>query len=315
MENPKVSVIMPAYNAGQYIRESLDSIFAQTYKNYEVIVVDDGSTDNTQTILKEYPEVRCFYTNRSGPAAARNLGIRNCDGEFIAFLDSDDIWRSEKLAKQVKVMIDDPDTALVFTENSFFNQAGVIPGFLGKKQRLMEGDIVQNIFWKSGVGTPTVMVRRSVFDKVGYFEEGLICAEDDNMWMRIANQMKVSLLDEQLVLVRVRDNSLSQTRGNIFSGVKAHLALLESKYPELREKLGKLVEMKHALLNTAQGLVLLDLNRRREARQEFIEAIQYRPMSMSNYAYWCVTFVPVPVLGLLRRFRRAVRKSNGWLQV
>jgi glycosyltransferase involved in cell wall biosynthesis len=315
METPKVSVIMPAYNAGRYIRESLDSIFAQTYKTYEVIVVDDGSTDETQSILKEYPGVRCLYIHRRGPAAARNIGIRNSDGEFIAFLDSDDIWLPEKLAKQVKEMIDDPETGLLFTENSFFNQAGIISGYLDKRKRLMEGDIVQNIFWKSGIVTPTVMVRRKVFDQVGYFEEGLICSEDDNMWMRIANQTKVSLLDEQLVLVRVRDNSLSKTKGNIFSGVKAHLALLESKYPELREKLGKLVEMKHAVLNTAQGLMLLDLNKRREARQEFLEAIRYRPMSASNYAYWCVTFLPVPLLDLLRKIKRAVNKSNGWLQV
>lgn len=314
MENPKVSIIMPAYNAGPYIRESLNSIFAQTYKHYEVIVVDDGSTDDTKSILKEYSGVCCLHTNRSGPAAARNLGIKNCDGELIAFLDSDDIWRPEKLAKQVGAMIASPEIGLIFTESGFFNRNGVFMSSLGKKQRLMEGDIVQNIFWKSGVGTPTVMVRRSVFDQVGYFEEGLICSEDDNMWMRIANNVKVILLDEQLVLIRARDNSLSQTKGNIFAGVKGHLELLETKYPELRVRLGNLVEMKHALLHTSQGLENLELNRRREARQEFSEAIRYRPMNVTNYIYWCVTFMPSLILYLLRSFKRRFVKNKGWLQ-
>jgi glycosyltransferase involved in cell wall biosynthesis len=317
LEEPRVSVIVPAYNAASYIRETLDSILAQTYKNLETIVIDDGSTDDTYKIIEnEYRDVRCIRTDQGGPARARNIGIMNSDGEFIAFLDADDIWRPEKLEKQVKEMVSNPQLGLTFTESGIFNASGISIASLNKRRRLMEGDIVKNIFWKSGVATPSVMVRRSILEEVGYFEEDLVCSEDDNLWMRIAMSAPISLIDEQLVLIRARDNSLSQTSGNMFSGVKRQLELLETKYPELKARLGNLVEHKHAVLHIVNGLDLLNQDQPRAARRDFFLALQYRPMHAATWVYCGVTFLPVSMIAALRRIKQQLFKkiSHSWLR-
>ena len=99
---PKVSVVIPTYNSSQFIVETLESVFAQTYKDYEIIVVDDGSTDNTKEVLQPYTSrIKYIYKENGGPASARNVGIKSAQGEYIAFLDSDDRWLPEKLEKHI----------------------------------------------------------------------------------------------------------------------------------------------------------------------------------------------------------------------
>ena len=111
---PLVSVIIPTYNSSQYIKEAIDSVLAQTYKNFEIIVIDDGSTDNTKEVLAPYLSViKYIYKNNGGPASARNRGIKEANGEFVAFLDADDVWKPDRLARGVDILDQRPEVGLI----------------------------------------------------------------------------------------------------------------------------------------------------------------------------------------------------------
>jgi len=158
--SPLVSVVIPAYNCAPFIGESLDSVYRQTYRNWEVIVIDDGSTDETRAILAPHTgRIRYFYQENRGTAAARNAGVRQARGELIAFLDNDDIWLPEKLERQVQVMQGSPECGLVFTDGIMFMADGtrrgpVIPSrldawiatHLTEDPAVAKGDIFRNLF-------------------------------------------------------------------------------------------------------------------------------------------------------------------------
>ena len=234
-----ISVIIPTFNCRRYICEAIDSVLCQTYPGLEILVIDDGSTDGTKALVeKNYPAIRYFYGENKGVSSARNIGIQWRRGELIAFLDSDDKWLPQKLEKQARLFQHDTGLGMVFTENYFFNEKGILDKKADKKIRLMHGDIVRNIFLNSYVVTSTVMVRKSVFDIVGLFEQELSAAEDDNMWMRIGMKYRIGLIDEPMLLYRLTEGSLSRTSRNIFAGVTASIDIMKNKHPDLYSHIG-----------------------------------------------------------------------------
>ena len=172
---PEVSVVIPAFNAARFLPDALESVFQQTFTDYEVVVVDDGSTDDTAQLVNRYGNrMRYFFQENAGVSRARNRGIRESAGKYIAFLDADDVWLPTKLARQVERFRQRPALGMVFTDGVSFNEQGVLRGSKIKwRRRLAKRDLIRAIFLYSGVGTPTVMVRRDVFDRVGYFDETL----------------------------------------------------------------------------------------------------------------------------------------------
>jgi len=185
-DHPLVSVIIPTYNRAASIGEAIESALAQAYPAMEIIVVDDGSTDDTrQSIAHRYPQVRYFHQENGGVARARNRGIREARGEFIAFLDSDDLWLPGKIEKQVACFKQYPDVGLVYTDADFFDDTGPARVFRARtsKTEFSTGDMVVNLFTRFSLHTPTVMMRRAVFQTVGYFDEELKAVSDDNLWI------------------------------------------------------------------------------------------------------------------------------------
>ena len=303
---PTVTVIIPTYNSAHFLRESLESVLNQTFKDYEVLVVDDGSQDNTRELLgHNYPMVRYIHQEHSGPATARNAGIKHAAGEFVAFLDADDIWLPTKLEKQIQHFRQNPPTACIFTEHAFFDSKGLCEPAGRKKNLLMKGDLVRNIFRHDGVATPTVMVRRTVLTEVGCFDEDLITAEDENLWMRIAMKHRIDLIDEVLALCRVREGSLTRSE-QIFIGVKKHLEVLDWKYPELRRRLDGLIKRKHAIVHFERGLAYFSGNRFSQARAEFMQTLKYRRFNLRMLPYLGCSLLPAPVVEVLRRVRRRI---------
>jgi len=171
-DEPTVSVVIPAYNAERYIGETLESVLAQTYRDFEVVVVDDGSTDGTREIVRGYGEpVRLVEQPNSGPAAARNRGVREARGEFIAFIDADDLWLPEKLALQVP-LFDDEEVGLVSCRVQLVDGSGrPHPTYEREKvsgwafEKLLEGNFI---------GTSTVVARREALEGAGLFPEDLV---------------------------------------------------------------------------------------------------------------------------------------------
>jgi glycosyltransferase involved in cell wall biosynthesis len=301
---PKVSIILPVYNSAQFVEEALESIRQQTYRDYEVIVVDDGSQDQTGEIVKQHKgKLRYIYQDHGGPAQARNRGIRESTGKYIAFLDSDDLWLPSKLEKQVDMMDRNPELSMVITENLCFNEQGVFMPWMGKREKLMEGDIAKNIFVHSWVGTPTVMVKREVFDRVGLFEEQLQLAEDDNMWVRIAANFKVGLLDE--VLVKVRDHS-SRTildREKMFESVRVNIELLSHKYAGVGERIKNVIPLKYSQLYFQVGYYSFENQNYVEARTAFRQGIKSYRWYWKNYVYFLLSCLPKKLVQKLKNIK------------
>jgi len=300
-----ISVVIPAYNAGKFIGEAIRSVLRQTCAEYEIIVIDDGSTDNTADIIgKCFPQVRYFHTPNQGVSRARNYGIRKARGEFIAFLDADDLWLPEKLEKQLAAFTADREVMLVFTEHRAFDENGFRISPFSKKERLMKGDIVKNIFLHTRVTTSTVMVRKEAIQEVGLFEENLKAAEDDNLWMRIALRCKIHLIDEVLVHYRWTENSLSRTSDSIFDGALKNVELIENKYPELRRRLGRSnIRKKKSDIYSSRGYFFFSGSHQKKARQYYLMSIAFYP-NLKSLVYCLFTIIPQSIIEKTRNMKK-----------
>ena len=307
MNTQLVSVIIPSHNAALYIRDAIASVIRQTYQQCEVIVIDDGSSDGTEDIVAQYATVKYVRQHHLGVSAARNLGIRLTKGPLVAFLDADDYWLPDKLSRQVRFLSDHPQYGMVFTEHTMIDAQGNTLCITDKRP-ILNGDPVRNIFLLSNIGTPTVMVRRAVLDAVGPFDESLHCAEDENLWMRIAMEFPVALIPSPLVMVRRHNNNLTRRPDDVLKGVSKHLEVLHQRYPKIAERIRDLPRLRQAQLHFSAGLEHLARNSLGAARKEFSSAIQNR-VSVSRMLYWLACFLPLPVFEMLRSMRRYFRKS------
>ncbi len=200
-ESPLVSVIIPTYNRSWILKEAIDSVLAQEFKNFELIVVDDGSTDKTQDIFSRYKEKVIFYKqSNKGVSAARNKGISLASGEYLAFLDSDDLWLPNKLACQADFFNSNPDAFICQTEEIWIrNSVRVNPK---KRHKKFSGMIFYRSLSLCLVSPSAVMIRRSLFDETGLFDESLPACEDYDLWLRICCRYPVYLIEKPLVVKR-----------------------------------------------------------------------------------------------------------------
>jgi GT2 family glycosyltransferase len=200
-KKPRVSVIIPTYNRGWIIREAIDSVMVQDYRDFELIVVDDGSTDNTPDILDSFrDEIRVLRQENQGVSAARNRGLATASGRFIAFLDSDDLWLPQKLLRQVEFFNKNPDAQICQTEETWIRKGvRVNPKKRHKKPR---GMIFEPSLALCLVSPSAVMIRASLFEKVGGFDETLPACEDYDLWLRISSRYPVYLIDTPLIIKR-----------------------------------------------------------------------------------------------------------------
>jgi glycosyltransferase involved in cell wall biosynthesis len=198
---PEISVIIPTHNRRAMLREALASVIAQRGASFEVIVVDDGSTDGTWNDLSAGADnVRAVRTARRGPAAARNRGIALARGGLIAFLDSDDLWMPEKLARQSAFMRRNSGCAISQTGETWMrDNRRVNPG---RRHRKRAGDIFADALHTCLISPSAVILRRELLDEVGGFDDDMAACEDYDLWLRILARHEVGLLDEPLAVRR-----------------------------------------------------------------------------------------------------------------
>jgi len=307
-KNPKISVIIPTYNSAQFIAEALESVFVQTYKDYEVIVVDDGSTDNTKEVLKPYmSKIRYIYKENGGAASARNVGIKNARGEYIAFLDSDDLWLPEKLEKQVKYFEEHLQVDMVFADCVRFGEE-VLNTRNGTRQ-LVSDDMFVNIWWYNIVPTSTVIVRKSCFEKVGLFDEAreIETAEDAEMWLRIAREYKVGYLKEVVTKYRVRTSGYS--RSNINRAYSSTKLVIDKYWEDIKMKgyTRKFLNRRLHEYHFDYGLSLFCANMFQDAQKQFKVVLKYKIFSLKTiYAllYYLATFLHDNQIELIRKIKR-----------
>lgn len=303
----EVSVVIPTYNSAKFLDEALQSVFDQTFKDYEIIVVDDGSTDQTKQVIDRYGnKIRYLYQENGGPAKARNLGIRHSSGKYIAFLDADDVWLPLKLERQVCMFHQRPELAMVFTENLLFNESGVFQTSMGKRKRLMKGDVARNIFLHSEILTSSVIVRVEVFNKIGLFEEELQLAEDDNMWIRTAANFKIELIDEPLVKRRVHSQNITADRKRLFEAVQTNIQLLSQRYMGIKERIEDVIPQKLSQVQFSLGYNHFENQELKEARKAFARGIRCYMWNWRNHVYFLLSLLPIKVMQGIKWLKRKI---------
>lgn len=211
-----VSVIIPTYNRGYIIERAIASVQNQTYSEIEILIVDDGSTDNTQDLISKISDNRIRYIKNPkncGVSHTRNLGIAASKGKYIAFQDSDDIWKPEKLQKQME-RITKEDYGMVYCSFEREFQDGTVVYYPPKEIPIQEkqGDIFQSLLRKNLISTQTMLIKKEVLNQVGYFNEGMSNLEDYELALRIAKHFKIGIVEEPLVYLHTLPDSINQNQ-------------------------------------------------------------------------------------------------------
>ena len=208
---PKVTVIIPAYNAMTYLPETLDSVLKQTFADFEVLIVNDGSTDHIIEWASEINDsrVKLISQTNQGVSAARNTAINYAQGEYVAFLDADDLWEPTKLEKQVRRLESQPEVGLVYAWTLLVDQQGKSTGTVTASHT--EGNVWEKLLLGDVIGNgSSAMIRRSCFETVGLFDGKLSGVADCDMWIRVAANYPIAVIKE--VLVYYRQHSISMSR-------------------------------------------------------------------------------------------------------
>jgi glycosyltransferase involved in cell wall biosynthesis len=209
MSEPKVSVVMTCYKYAHFLPFALDSVLGQTYGNVEAVMVNDGSPDNTDEVMQPYladPRVKYVNQKNAGQAIAKNNGIRNATGEFIAFLDADDIWELNKLEKQMPLFAD-PEVGIVYSRTRFIDEKNVVlyddDALTREYLKPQRGWIAPQLFLDNFVPFSATVTRRECFEKVGVFDESFRMGIDWDLWLRMSVPYKYDYVDERLLKYRV----------------------------------------------------------------------------------------------------------------
>jgi glycosyltransferase involved in cell wall biosynthesis len=209
--HPRVSVVIATYNYGCYIRGAIESVLAQTLQDFEIIVVDDGSIDETPELVRPFLDdarVRYLRTDHLGQPAAKNAGIRAATGRYVAFLDADDLWLPTKLEKQVALFErSGPEVGVVICRRRWIDEQGnLLPYGERSPQR---GDVLAQIFHRPFICFSSSMIHRDVLEDVGLFDESIPMSIDYDLWLRIALRYHFDFVDDPLVLYRTGHANLS----------------------------------------------------------------------------------------------------------
>jgi glycosyltransferase involved in cell wall biosynthesis len=275
---PKVSVVIPTYNRARYLKRAIQSILDQTFQDFEIIVVDDGSTDETPETVKAFQDARIGYfrhdTNRQ-EARARNTGVRNSVGEYIAFLDDDDTWLPQKLAMQVNLLDKSPSKvgAVYCSALQVDGETGRVLFQWNAKKR---GNIFRDLSEQNWIGIPSnIILRRQCFDTLGLFDEQIEFGLDYDMWVRVAKAYEFDFLSEPLVLRSAYHKRLSTNYKLVLKGTESMLR----KYADYFS----LNKRAYSYRLLAMGVLYCYNGQVRTARATFLKAIRLNPLEIRNY--------------------------------
>lgn len=311
MKKGLVSVIMPVFNRENLVRDSLDSILNQSYGQVEIVLVNDGSTDNTLAVLREYEEkyqgqVIVVDQENQGPVKSRNNAIPYSNGEYIAFLDSDDLWVPDKLEKQIPLFVG--DVGLVYSAINIVNEHGEVVDTEYCEEEV-RGDIYLYLLVKNRMTASSVVVLREAMDKVGHFDGSFSSAENWECWLRISKYYTADYINEPLVKYMRHSGNLSGDRVLMINGIKKMLnkyAVSESAAPEVK-----------AAYTSAQahyayqlGLYNFGQSNHATARTHFKEALNLVPNYRDSRVRLYRTYLGKYGNGFLASTKRRLSRSN-----
>lgn len=319
--NPKVSIIVPAYNAGSFIAEALESVFSQTYKNVEIIVVNDGSTDNTEDILRPWFDRITYVAQKNkGLPSALNSGLKHVHGDYVAILDADDIWEREKLEAQVGLMEKFPNVGLSYTNFvPFGDPVDFRTGFDENKGALRRycsspvgpdfylittSCLLRDLLVEQGFPKPSsTMIRTTCFEKVGNFNEQLTFCQDTEMTLRISKYFQFAYIDRCLLKRRIHAGSLASIQSQrgyalehieMFRKLDDFMILTNPERLQCRRVL--------ASYHAAAGYIEFSERRMALSRQHFWDSFRLNPTPWT-LAYFSASCLPRFAVEALRRLK------------
>jgi len=329
---PKVSVIIPTFNRANYICQAIDSVLAQTYQDFEIIIIDDGSADNTKKVLSKYEStIKYYYQGNKGVSVARNRGIQEARGEWIAFLDSDDIWLPEKLHWQHEILEMHPSINFIFTDLEQFNESGVVRTSMMRSQSqqpkgsfkrkildeefnnggILIGNLYEEMLLLGNIpSTPTVIVKKICLEEVGFFSEDLSIAEDSELWLRISSKYSMLYFNKITVRARVSDEGLSGTldrRSYRYREWDGHMLEIHLKGCLKSQK--SLIKKRIAQSYRIVAWGYFDNNKLKEAQRLFLRSLNYNIFQIKVYLYLAVLLLPGKIINIIKRIKRQHAES------
>jgi glycosyltransferase involved in cell wall biosynthesis len=284
---PLVSVIIPTYNREKIITRAIDSVFAQTYQDFEIIVLDDGSQDNTKAVVEGYgTKVHYFYQNNKGIAGARNAGMHQAAGEYIAFLDSDDYWLPGKLERQMALFSEHPEYGMAACQCGSVQIDGT---YREKNRPGKSGWILYDLFNKNFIRTSSAVITRTCLEKVGGFDEALREGEEYDYWLRIAAEFAVGFINEPLTVYVDNTDGMST---DSLTGRLHRLKVLEKNY--LKKKI-PLHMYRRRIADTCHyiGRHYIEKGNRPEGLAYLKKAQKLHPAYLKNLVYLALNLIKI----------------------
>lgn len=296
-------MIIPVYNGEKYIEEALESVFAQTFQDFEVIVINDGSTDGTeQRLAKYFPRIRYLLQDNQGQSASRKVGLELAEGLLIAFLDADDAWLPKKLERQVEFAQTHPEYGIVTTDQLSFRDNEVVCPSYKTIFKITNGFILERILFGHWISTSAALIRRECFDKVVFYSsEPPEFAEDWMMWMQIAAYYPIYFIDEVLVRRRLHAGNVSYQKEEAqFQCLLRNLEILREKIPRLKAR-PRVIDEAAFRICFSRGVTDLRAVELPRARERLQRAVSYKPHAIKAWAALCATYIPAGVLYGLKK--------------
>ncbi len=325
MPSPAISIIIPNYNYGRFIGETLQSVLDQTFTDFEAVVVDDGSKDNSVEVISSYAardaRMRLIQKKNGGLSSARNAAVPLLKGRLVAFLDSDDIWAPDFLSTMVEYFSKNPKVMVAFTNAQLFESdtGRLLGGWFGPNSRRTpySGRIAAKLFTEGNhIPIVTAVVKREVFDEAGLFDLRFRVGEDWDFWLRVASHFKIYYIDRELCRIRRHSSNSSFLPLNAFNQIRIYRKTLKWNHDMVRWVSPEAMKQAWYRSYYELGRVLTLQGKGRRARLHFKKALFYRcnPFSTHLWLYYPLTFFPsmkpVTLLrGWLVRLRRLSPKA------
>lgn len=319
IDSTTVDVIIPTYNGMPWLKQTIQSIQAQTHKNLFLYVIDDGSTDDTGSYVKNIKDKRIKYLKKpnGGQATARNYGIKHSSSPYIAFIDSDDVWYPEKLSKQLKLMVVKPQVGMVYGHHYVIDEEGIVVRNL---QLWKRGKLFNELLGGNYIAgsASMVLIRRSVFEELGLFHEDFLIGEDWEMWLRISQKYEIDFVPEILAALRALGDGMQTNHKKMSKGLVHMYKVMKIEFALSKKQRRRLANA--CLLPAADGF--LAAGARGDARRTILLLFRENYWSIFNLDNWPKfrlglylrvlfgnQFVSNVIHGIKYRIRRRLKKA------
>lgn len=297
MENTWISVVIPTYQRPQKVRRAVNSVLDQTLSDFEIIVVNDDPETRIHNALPDDDRIRCIqHEQNRGAPVARNNGIKAANGEYVALLDDDDMWKSEKLAKQInKFNSLDNSFGLVYTGSDHVYNGKLVNRDVPSK----EGDLYGVLLGQNFIPSESPLIKKECFERVGLFDPDFPSCQDIDMWIRIAREFKIGVVDEPLAVSYLgHDDRISDDYEKKYQG---HKRLIEKHNRDMKTNRSALAQQRRKV-----GLYAIGTGRNREGVHQLWKSFQYNPSNWPLILYIFMGMLPPFVGKKLFRVREEV---------